>query len=54
MKEAASLFQVCTKTIRGHVKNGMPHIRVGQQIRVDRLEALNWIKAHPEPRDLHN
>ncbi|MEK3788057.1 helix-turn-helix domain-containing protein [Paenibacillus sp. FSL K6-1230] len=46
VKEAAELFQVSDKTIRTYIGEGMPHVRIGQQIRLNKHEILNWFTTN--------
>lgn len=43
-KECAGILNVCTKTVDRQIKQGMPHLRIGGQIRFDMDEVLKWIK----------
>jgi excisionase family DNA binding protein len=44
IEEARTILKVGRNVMYDLTKNGLPHIKVGKQIRIPRDAMLNWIK----------
>lgn len=40
----ADLLSVHVNTVRRWIQSGMPHLKVGNTIRIDSKEALKWLE----------
>lgn len=46
--QLAHLLQVNPMTVRRHMKDGMPHMRVGNRIRFDPNDVISYLKKKQE------
>lgn len=45
VKDFAEFMKVSTRTVRRWLHNGMPYVRVGQIIRINKDDAMGWIEG---------
>lgn len=45
VKDFAVFMKVSTRTVRRWITDGMPHVRIGQVIRIDKVNAMAWIES---------
>ena len=43
IKEFSEFMKVSTRTVRRWIKIGMPYVRVGQIIRIEKSDAIAWV-----------
>lgn len=46
--EAREILRVGRNVMYGLIKKGVPHIRIGKQIRIPKEEFYQWLKSYTE------